>query len=34
MASISAGGGPDSRYDSEWRMKVRYFMDRGSSVGF
>src|SRR5208337_569821 len=26
IASISAGGGGDSRYDSEWRMNVRYFM--------
>src|ERR1700730_4171312 len=26
MASMSAAGGPDSRWDSEWRMKVRYFM--------
>src|SRR5437868_11216190 len=26
IASIKAGGGPDSRYDSEWRMNVRYFM--------
>src|SRR5205085_4985278 len=25
-ASIKAGGGGDSRYDSEWRMNVRYFM--------
>src|SRR5437016_1793219 len=26
IASIKAAGGGDSRYDSEWRMKVRYFM--------
>src|SRR5947209_2764334 len=26
IASIRAGGGGDSRYDSGWRMKVRYFM--------
>src|SRR5947208_4162962 len=26
IASINAGGGRDSRYDSEWRMNVRYFM--------
>src|SRR6266404_225363 len=26
IASIKAGGGGDSRYDSEWRMNVRYFM--------
>src|SRR6267378_3478009 len=26
IASIKAGGGADSRYDSEWRMNVRYFM--------
>src|SRR5580658_6406616 len=26
MASMSAGGGGDWRYDSEWRMNVRYFM--------
>src|SRR5581483_195959 len=26
MASMRAGGGPASRYDSGWRMKVRYFM--------
>src|SRR5258708_27144687 len=26
IASINAGGGGDSRYDSEWRMNVRYFM--------
>src|SRR5574342_1137924 len=26
IASISAGGGGDSRYDSELRMNVRYFM--------
>src|SRR6266850_5348345 len=26
MASINAGGGPDSRCDSGWRMNVRYFM--------
>src|SRR5690349_18691110 len=26
IASISAAGGPASRYDSEWRMNVRYFM--------
>src|SRR5438132_11331875 len=32
IASIKAGGGGDSRYDSEWRMNVRYFMapPRGS----
>src|SRR5580658_2241878 len=29
IASINAGGGGNSRYDSEWRMKVRYFI--GSS---
>src|SRR2546428_11111926 len=26
IASIKAGGGGDSRYDSEWRMNVRDFM--------
>src|SRR5256712_1330683 len=26
IASIKAGGGGDSRYDSEWRMNVRNFM--------
>src|SRR3989449_6058156 len=26
IASIKAGGGGDCRYDSEWRMNVRYFM--------
>src|SRR5712691_7637647 len=26
IASIKAGGGGDFRYDSEWRMNVRYFM--------
>src|SRR5258708_6119488 len=26
IASINAGGGGDFRYDSEWRMNVRYFM--------
>src|SRR5437588_884044 len=26
IASIKAAGGGDSRYDSEWWMKVRYFM--------
>src|SRR5207245_1121197 len=32
IATIKAGGGVDSRYDSEWRMNVRYFMapPRGS----
>src|SRR5439155_9500250 len=32
ISSIKAGGGGDSRYDSEWRMNVRYFMapPRGS----
>src|ERR1700682_1732627 len=32
IASIKAGGGGVSRYDSEWRMNVRYFMapPRGS----
>ena len=32
IASISACGGADSRYDSEWRMKVRYFTRVDSHV--
>ena len=33
IASIKACGGPDSRYDSAWRMNVRYFIGPDSSVG-
>src|SRR5258707_7907902 len=32
IASSNAGGGGDLRYDSEWRMNVRYFM--APPVGF
>src|SRR5262244_1642353 len=32
IASINAGGGWDWRYDSEWRMNVRYFI--APPVGF
>ena len=32
IASSSAVGGGDSRYDSEWRMNVRYFMVPPSRV--